>query len=136
MSGTNRTQLRPRDERGHPVVRDAIERGFVHTEAVYEDIPALPSHQVANKSRQLIKNAGQHLGVSIGAWVTDQDGNPCWKDCADPDAPHYVRFRLFTKNSGRAKVVKDTGGDPSKLKYNPFARNSPRILDDDGKPLS
>lgn len=136
MPGRNMTQARPRDERAHPVIRDAIERGFIHTGEVYTDIGALPNHSIANTSRRLVKNAGQHLGVSVAAWVVDADGEPCWKDCQDASAPHSVRFRVFTKNSGRAKVVQDTGGDPSKLKYNPFRKNAPRLLDDDGQPLT
>lgn len=135
MTGRN-VITRPRDERGHPVVKDAIERGFVHTGDVYTDIGDLPSHDIANTSRRLIKNAGQHLGVSVAAWVADADGQPCYRNCADPSAPHKVLFRVFTKNSGRAKVVEDTGGDPAKLRYNPFKRAAPRILDDDGHPVS
>lgn len=136
MPGRNITQARPRDERAHPVIKDAIQRGYHLSGEVYTDIGAMPTHAIANQARRLTKNAGQHLGVSVAAWVVDADGTPCYRDCADPHAPHSVQFRLFSKASGRAKVVQDTGGDPSKLKYNPFKRNAPRILDDNGQPIT
>lgn len=136
MSGRNITRATQRDESAHPVIRDAIDRGYVHTGDVYTDIGDLPDHDTANKARRLVKNAGQHLGVSVAAWVADAAGEPCYRNCADPAAPHKVLFRIFSKSSGRAKIVQDTGGDPGRLKYNPFKRNAPRILDDDGEPVN
>lgn len=133
MSHRNKTAATRPDERAHPVVKDAINRGYVLTGDVYTDIGTVPGHDVANQGRRLVRQAGEHLGVSVAAWVTDADGNQCYRSCKDPDAPHSVHFRLFTKNSARQKVAQDTGGDPSKLKYNPFMRAERRILDDHGK---
>jgi len=132
MSHRNITKAGPRDERAHPVVTHAIDNGYVITGAPYP-IDGFATHDAANAGRRSIRLAGQHLGVSVAAWVTDADGERCYKSCADPNAPHGVRFRLFTKESGRQKVVTDSGGDPANLKYNPFRGAAPRLLDDQGK---
>ncbi len=125
-------RMRPRDERAHPVVRDAIERGYVQSGEVYP-VDGLPSHETANQARKSIRAAGEHLGVAVAAWVADADGNPCWKDCADPQAPHRACFRLFPKETARQHVATETGGDPSKLKYNPWKKAEPRLVDDKGR---
>jgi hypothetical protein len=132
MTGLHPSRLKPRDERAHPVVRDAIEGGFAETGEVYR-VPGLPGHDIANQSRMSIRAAGQHLGVSVAAWVVDAGGEPCWKACKDPDAPHGAFFRIFPKTEGRRHVVQQTGGDPSKLKYNPFKKAEPRMVDDNGQ---
>lgn len=123
------------DERGHKVIKYAIDRGYVTTGAVYP-LDGFPSHDSANESRQVINRAGDHLGVSVAAWVVDGDGEQCFKDCQDPAARHGVRFRLFIKSEARKKVVKDSGGDPAKMKYSPFRKAEKRIVDDHGKRIS
>lgn len=133
MSHRDVRKAGPRDERAHPVVHDAINRGYVISGETYTDIGSLPTHDVANQSRQLVKQAGEHLGVAVAAWVTDADGTPCYRSCKDPSAPHRVHFRVFTKNAARQKVAQDADGDPANLKYNPFWRGEPRLLDDDGR---
>jgi hypothetical protein len=75
------------------------------------------------------------MGVSCAAWVTDADGEPCYRSCADPSAPHGVHFRLFPKNASRRFVTEQAGGDPAKLKYNPWKRKSGPRFDDNGVPI-
>lgn len=134
MSGLHPNRMRPRDERAHPVVHDAIERGYVASGAVYT-VPGISGHDAANEARKSIRVAGDHLGVSVAAWVADEQGNPCYRDCADPQAPHQACFRLFSKDVARQHIATVTGGDPSKLKYNPWQRAEPRLLDDQGRRL-
>jgi hypothetical protein len=126
--------MRPRDERAHPVVNHAIELGYLDTGAEYA-VDNLTSHDAANEARLSINRAGTHLNVSTPSWVVDQDGHPCYKGCADANAPHGVRFRIHSKAAARAHLVHQTGGDPAKLKYNPFQRGSGPVLDDHGNRL-
>jgi hypothetical protein len=135
MSHRNKTAATKPDERGHPVVRDAIDKGHVVSGEPYA-VNGFAGHRAANEGRRVIRVAGEHLGVSVAAWVTDAGGNQCYRSCQDPDAPHGVQFRLFTKQSGRQHVARETGGDPGKLKYNPFVKAERRILDDHGRRIS
>jgi hypothetical protein len=131
MGHRNVTTTTRRDERAHPVIRDAIDKGHVTSGEPYP-VNGFAGHDAANQGRLSVRRAGEHLGVSIACWVCDSDGTPCYKSCKDPDAPHGIRIRLFSKKSARAKVVEDSGGDPANLKYNPFRRVSGPILDDHG----
>lgn len=113
--------MRPRDETAHPVVQDAIDKGHLVSGERYH-VPGLASHDIANKARLSVGRALEHFGLSRTAWVTDADGEPCYRDCKDPAAPHGVGFHLYTKDGSRAHVVRETGGDPAKLKFNPHMR--------------
>lgn len=133
--------MKARDERGHPVVKHALDQGYLDTGKPYH-VPGFASHATANDGRKSLKLAGDHLGVSVAAFVVTSDGQPCWKasqagyvDCPGEDTPHGVTFRLWSKNSARAHVLKQSGGDPANLKYNPFARAESRVVDDSGQPV-
>jgi hypothetical protein len=130
--GRHPNALRQRETRGHAVVRDAIDRGYINSDQVYV-IPPAATHEQANEARKWIKVAGDHYGVSAAPWVTDQDGMQCWKACRDLYAPHGVNFKLWSKDEGRRHVVRQSGGNPANLKYNPFRRAEPRLVDDAGK---
>lgn len=124
--------MRPRDERGHPVVRDAINRGFLASGNPYHRIPMLTDHDSANEARKIIARALEHFGLGRAAWVTDADRNPCYRDCKDPAAPHSVGFALYRKDGARKFIATQSGGDPSKLKYNPHMRRQGDRFSDDG----
>lgn len=126
--------MRPRDERAHPVVQDALDKGYLDSGEVYQ-ITGFATHDAANQARLSVNRAGQHMNVSTPCWVTDEAGESCYKACADPDAPHGVFFRLHSKDAARKHIVHVTGGDPSKLKFNPFARGSGPVVDDAGRPV-
>lgn len=130
--GRHPASLRQRETRGHPFVRDAIDRGYINSDVPYV-IPPMAAHEQANEARKWIKAAGEHLGVSAAAWVTDQDGMQCWKACRDPDAPHGVKFKLWSKDQARRHVVEESGGDPGNLKYNPFSRAERPLVNDAGQ---
>ena len=132
MAGRNPNALRQRETRGHAVVRDAIDRGFINSDQPYV-IPPSATHDQANEARKWIKTAGDHLGVSAAPWVTDQDGMQCWKACRDPYAPHGVKFKLWSKDAARQHVVTKSGGDPANLKFNPFSRGERRLVNDAGE---
>lgn len=132
MSGRHPKSMRPRDERAHPVIEDALAQGYLDSSAEYP-IDGLATHDAANEARLSINRAGHHLNVSTPSWVVDSAGNPCYKSCTDPQAPHGVRFRVHSKDKARDHVVRQSGGDPGNLKYNPFARGQGPILDDKGR---
>lgn len=128
------------DTRADPILEDAIGKGYMDTDEVYTVGAPLPTHDVANKARVLIGNSARRRNLSAGAWVTDQDGQQCldgWKGsppCADKNAPHLVKFKLWSKDKGRTHVFRASGGDPSNLKYNPWNRPKTRKYDDQGNP--
>ena len=126
--------MRPRDESAHPLVEHALEQGYLDTQAVYH-VDGLAGHDIANKARLSLNRAGQHLNVSTPSWVVDSAGEPCWKSCQDPQAPHGLRFRVHSKDAARQHLLRETGGDPSKLKYNPFKRGQRALVDDSGRPV-
>lgn len=126
--------MQPRDERAHPVVNDALDRGYLDTGREYP-VDGIGGHDAANEARLSVKRAADHLGVSEACWVVDQAGNPCGQDCQAPGTPHGIRFRLHNQNSARAYINRQVGGDPSKLKYNPFQRGETRRIDDNGQHL-
>lgn len=121
-----------RDERAHEVIQDAIDKGYLDSGRKYP-VPGLPNHDVANETRQSITRGLNHYGLAPAAWVTDQHGEQCWKDCQDPNAPHGAAFELHSKNSARRHIVRQTGGDPAKLKFNPYAPPRQGRFDDDGQ---
>lgn len=131
MAGRYPHASRARDERAHGVIQDAIDKGYLDTGQKYI-VPGLRDHATANAVRQSITRGLNHFGLSPSAWVTDADGEQCYKDCKDPDAPHGAGFELHSKNQARAYLVKQTGGDPSKLKYNPYAPPRQGRFSDDG----
>jgi hypothetical protein len=135
VSGLHPARMTPRDEAAHPVIKDAIAKGHVVSGEPYP-IDGFEGHEAANRGRMSVRRGCQHLGVSCACWVVDADGERCYKDCKDGNAPHGLRIRLFPKDSGRKYVAEQTGGDPSKLKYNPFKRAESRILDDSGRHLT
>lgn len=132
MSGMHPNGMRQRDERAHAVIQDAIDRGFLASGADYV-VAGLPNHETANQSRLSIGRGLTHFGFARAVRVIDEAGSPCFRACADENAPHGVSFRLLTKNSARAHLAVQTRGDPAKLKYNPFQRNQTPRYDDDGR---
>ena len=126
------------DTRADPIIEDALAKNYLESDEAYS--LAMPSHELANTARRLIGNAARRRNLSAPAWVTDQDGQQCldgWKGappCADPEAPHYMQFKLWSKDKGRTHVFRATGGDPANLKYNPWQRNRTRRYDDSGNP--
>jgi hypothetical protein len=131
MSGRHPSAMRLRDERAHPVVQDAYVKGYLDTGADYP-VRGLASHEVANQVRLSVQRAQVHLGFAEAARVVDEDGNPCFRACRDPLAPHGVTFRLWSKNGARAHVFRQSAGDPANLKYNPWKRPDPAMVDDRG----
>lgn len=121
MAGRHPNAWRERDERGHGVVLDAIGKGYDGNGVPYV-IPDLPSHAAANEARKVVGRALEHFGYPRAAWVADQDGEQCYRACADENAPHQVRFELHNKNAARSHVAREAGGNPANLKYNPFQR--------------
>ena len=119
--------MRPRDERAHPVVRDAIDKGYLASGRPYT-VPGFDSREAANEGRKSINNAGRHLGVSLRSREAE--------DLQElTDGTWQVTFRIWPKNAGRAHIRESAGGDPANLSYNPFARGQGPDRDDDGYPL-
>lgn len=121
-----------RDERAHGVIQDAVDKGHLDTgRKTY--VGGLPDHDTANEARKAVTRGLGHFNLAPTAWVTDEAGEPCWKSCKDPTAPHGVGFELHSKNAARKYIVDKTGGNPSQLRYNPYAQTRPGRFDDDGK---
>lgn len=119
--------MRPRDERAHPVVRHALDRGYLGTGVPYV-VPGFTTFAAADEGRRSINNAARHLGVSCSSRKKDHI-------VAEPDGTFSVHFRLYPKSAGRAHVHAQAAGDPSNLAYNPFRRAEKRAFDDDGNRL-
>lgn len=134
MTGRHPRALRPRDESAHPVIEQAHKEGYLDTGADYH-VPGFTSHDTANAARLAVQRAQAHLGFGMAARVVDEDGGPCWKDCQDPDAPHGVTFKLWSKKGARDHVFRSSQGDPQNLKYNPWKRGQRAIVDDSGRPV-
>lgn len=117
--------MRERDERGHPVIKDAIGKGHLETGAYYL-VQGLASREIADEARKAVNNAARHLGVSCSARA-DIDIMPA------PDGTFTLRFRVFPKEQGRRHVIATTGGDPGRLAYNPFARAERPVVDETGQ---
>jgi len=125
--------MRQADTRADPVIADAVKRGYVDSDAVYV-IPDFTSHAAANEGRLSVNRSARRQNLSPGAWVADQDAEPCKQDCQDPDSPHSVRFRLWSKDKARTHVYHQSGGKPENLKYNPWQSHRTRRFDDSGRP--
>jgi hypothetical protein len=127
MAGRHPKALGPRDERAHPVVKDAMASGYTGS-GDYYNCDGFTTRDAANEGRKAINNAARHLGVSCSSKEADDVQ-------ALTDGTWRVQFRLWPKNQGRAHVVKQSGGDPSKLAYNPFRRGEGPIVDEDGRAI-
>jgi hypothetical protein len=129
MPGGHPNARHPADTRADPVIADVIAQGYMDSGEVYTIGRAWPTHAAANEVRLSVNRSARRQNLSPGCWVTDQDGqkcNPLQNPCQDPDAPHYVKLRLYSKDSGRTHIFRQSGGDPAKLKYNPWTRKKPR----------
>lgn len=131
MAGRHPAALRPADHRADPVIEDAVAKGYLESGLVYA-IPGFKTHNAAVEGRLSVTRSAKRQNLSAACWVADQDGTQCYKDCADPRAPHQVHFRLWTKESARAHIFRQTGGDPANLKYNPWTQHRTRRFGDDG----
>ena len=124
MAGRHPRAMRPRDERAHPVVRDAIDKGFVGS-GKYYFVQGFATREAASEGRKSVNNAARHLGVSCSS-----------KEASDveelTDGTWRLKFRLWAKNEGRGHVHRATRGDPANLAYNPFARAEGPAVGDDG----
>ena len=132
MPGGHPNARHPADVSADPVIALAIERGYLNTDTPF-DVP-MPSHDAANRGRLSINRSARRQNLSPAAWVAGEDGEPCnpkVSPCQAPEGPHYVRFRLWAKDAGRVHIFRQTGGDPSKLKYNPWNRGAAKF-DDSG----
>ena len=119
--------MRPRDERAHPVVKDAIDKGHLGTGKPYV-VDGFATREAANEGRRSINNAARHLGVSCSSREADHieqltDGT--WR----------VSFTIWPKNSGRQHVAATYGHDPASLPYNPFRGGEGPLYDDHGRPV-
>ena len=128
--------MRKADTRAYPLVQDAIDKGYLESGATYM-VRGLPDHATANEARLSVGRALVNSNLAKAAWVVDADGvqcNPLKTPCKDEKAPHGVGFRLISKDSGRAYIVRQSGGNPANLKWNPFDRAKPKGFNDDGTP--
>lgn len=119
--------MRERDERAHPVVQDAISRGYLGTGRPYE-VPGFDTREAANEGRKAINNAARHMGVSCRSREAEdiqQTTDGAWR----------VTFRIWPKSEGRRHVHEQAGGDPANLAYNPFSRAAGPVVDEHGRPL-
>ena len=120
MPGGHPNARHPADTRADPIVAKLVADGYLNSGEAF-DIP-MPTHDAANEGRLSFNRSARRQNLSPGAWVADQAGEPCRHDCADPEAPHYLRVKLWAKDKGRGHIFRQSGGDPGKLKYNPWAR--------------
>jgi len=123
---------RERDTRAHDVIQDAIDRGYLDSGQKYF-IPGLPTHAAAREAQQSILRGLRYFNLAPSAWVTDEAGNQCHRDCADPSAPHGAGFELHSKDAAKKYLVDQTGGDPAKLRYNPYAPRRQGHFSDNGQ---
>lgn len=111
----------PRDTRAHGVIEKYLSehRADSGTEMT---IP-MPDHRSANEGRLSVRRGARHFGVSAAAWVTGQDREQCpGEDCPDPQAPHALVFALWSKDTARTHVFRETAGNPANLKFNPWSK--------------
>src|SRR5260221_8884003 len=79
-----------RDERAHPLIERYLSlHGADGTE---ETVDRFADHETMNGWRLSLNRGAQHFGVRPAVIVIDQHGQQCYLDCADPAAPHGVRF--------------------------------------------
>ena len=128
MPGGHPNARHPADTSADPVIAKMIELGYLGSGNPF-DIP-MQDHNSANRGRLAVNRSARRQNLSPGAWVADETGEACRPPCAAPGAPHYLRVKLWAKTEGRTHIFRQTGGDPAKLKYNPWARKGPRYRDD------
>lgn len=134
MPGGHPNARHPADTRADPIIAKMLADGYLDTGESRDYL--LPSHDAANQVRLSFNRSARRQNFSPGAWVASEDGQPCdprKHPCPAPDSPHYARLKLWAKNAGRTHIFRQTGGDPSQLKYNPWARKG-RRYDDTGRP--
>jgi hypothetical protein len=134
MAGRNPQAMRQRDESAHQIVLGALDAGLLDS-GREDDVPGMAGHAAANNARLAVNRAAGHLGVSVACWVTDSDGNPCYKGCQDASAVHGIRYRIHSKAKARDHIVSNSGGDPANLRFNPFAKAAGPVVDDYGRRL-
>lgn len=126
--------MRQPDRRAYPLVQEALDQGFLASGATYT-VKDIPDHAAANEARLSVGRALTANNLARAVWVADSDGVPCnplKTPCKDESAKHQVCFRLISKTVARAFIVQQSGGDPSKMKYNPFEQRKPKGVNDDG----
>lgn len=131
MTGKHPAKFQPRDERAHPVVMDAINKGYAEQGSIHGrdsepyTIPGFPDFNTANAARRSVYCAAKHLGVSCSS-RTNED------IIEQEDGTFLLRFWVMSRASAKKRVIEATGGDPTKLAYNPFRKRSRRVMDDEG----
>jgi hypothetical protein len=136
VSGKHPAAFQRRDESAHPLIQDALAKEYLDSGLIYP-VDGFTDHESANQGRLSANRAGRHHNIAISTWVVNAKGDGCWKDgslqCTDPEGPHGIRFTVHSKNAARGHIVAKSGGDPSRLKYNPFAKHrAADYRDDDG----
>lgn len=132
MAGKNPRVFTPRDERAHPVVKDAIDKGYVERGTIEGRdsepywVNGFPSFDIANAARRSVYCAAKHFGVSCSS-RTHED------IIEQEDGSFSLRFWIMSHDSAKRRVVESAKGDPKNLAYNPFARRSSRLFDDSGR---
>lgn len=95
-------------------VQASIERGMDEAghygELVYAGVE---EEERAREIRRALFRSAKHLGVSLKADL-ERDAAGAWA----------IRFRAIDKAIGRAYIRQKTGGDPSRLDYNPYVRQA------------
>lgn len=131
MTGKHPNAFRKADTSAYPLLEDAMAKGFIDSMEEYP-VDGFAGHEAANRGRLSVGRGGKHFNVAVPCWIVDAEGKPCRYDCKDPAAPHGLRFRLHSKNIAREFIAGKAKGDPSNLKYNPFAKQRGKV-DDNGK---
>jgi hypothetical protein len=111
----------PRDTRAHQLLEYVLDHGYLDSGADYV-LPGTLTHESANEARLSVRRGARHFGVSCAARVIGPDGEQCTYDCPDPSAAHTSAFALYSKEAGRRHVVRQYGGNPAAMKYNPYRR--------------
>lgn len=120
--------MRPRDERAHPVIKDALSKGHLGTGKPYY-VDGFATEEAAQEGRRSINCAARHLGVSCSSRRdehVEQLSDGTWR----------VQFTIWPKNHGRQHVADAYGHDPASMPYNPFQRGEGPIVDDSGRFIS
>lgn len=134
MSGLHPAKMRPADKRGDPYIADALAKGYLDSGQAYI-IRGFPGHELAVEGRTAVNRSSRRQNIGPACWIADEAGERCGpktSDCAALDAPHQVHFKLWSKDRARDHVFRESGGDPNRLKYNPWAGRT-RRLDDSGQ---
>ena len=123
--------MRAPDESAHRLIQHAINRGYVDNGEPFL-LPGLRDHASANDARVSVARALEHFNLGRAAWVIDANGEPCYRDCRNPSAPHGIGFQLHSKNKARQHVAQR---DQAEVKYNPFLRRQSPRFDDNGQQM-